>query len=417
MAAARDPTAAGRRQSLSAGAAPLAVALLTGTMAMLAPSASAEESPDALALLGKKIFNDASLSASGRMSCATCHDPAHAYGPPDGRAVREGGKDLHSPGTRAVPSLRYTLNRTPVWFHEYQSNPIERLTETESVPTGGFAWDGRFNSLREQAAAPLLAANEMANDDARAVADKLARAPYAAEFRAAFGANVFDDPEGAFRKALLALERFELHDGSFHPYTSKFDAYLDGKAKLTGAEARGLRWFSDPRKGNCDACHTVTPGADGSHPLFTDFTFAAPAVPRNREVPANADPAYFNLGLCGPLRQDQQEEKKGCGMFKTPTLRNVAARKVFFHNGRFHTLRDAVLFYAERDARPSRWYPQRGGVVEIYDDLPPALRDNADRIDPPFNRPRGAPPALTASEVDDIVAFLSTLTDADVEPN
>jgi cytochrome c peroxidase len=413
VAAPCDRGPAVRRRSVSAGIAALAVVAVVG--AVRTPGASADDSKEALVVLGRKIFTDVSLSASGRMSCATCHDPAHAYGPPDGSAVREGGMDLRTPGTRAVPSLRYTLNRTPVWFHEYQSNPIERLTETESVPTGGFAWDGRFSSLHEQAAAPLLAANEMANVDARAVADKLARAPYADEFRAAFGAHVFDDPQGAFRKALLALERFELYDGSLHPYSSKFDAYLDGKAKLTAAEARGLRWFSDPRKGNCDACHTVTPGADGSHPLLTDFTFAAPAVPRNREIPANADPAYFDLGLCGPLRQDQREETKECGMFKTPTLRNVAARKVFFHNGRFHTLREAVRFYAERDARPSRFYPRQGDVVQIYDDLPPALRDNADRIDAPFNRPRGAPPALTDSEVDDVVAFLATLTDADVE--
>lgn len=382
----------------------------------LAPRASADDAPGGLVALGKKIFFDTSLSASGRMSCATCHDPAHAHGPPDGTAVRRGGKELRTPGTRAVPSLRYTLNRTPAWSHEYASNPLERIVETESVPTGGFAWDGRFDDLRHQAAEPLLAAAEMANADERAVADELAAAAYAGELRDAFGANVFDDPAGAFRKAPLALERFELQDASFHPFTSKFDAYLDGRAHLSPAEERGLRWFSDKRKGNCAACHRVTPGADGSHPLLTDFTFAAPAVPRNREIPANADPSYFDLGLCGPLRRDQRDDPKGCGMFKTPMLRNVATRRVFFHNGRVHTLRDAVRFYAERDARPSRWYSRREGAVLAYDDLPPALRGNADRLDPPFDRAQGAPPALTDAEVDDIVAFLSTLTDADARP-
>jgi cytochrome c peroxidase len=397
-------------------AAPLAVALSLGLLVGATSSTvSAGDPPTALAALGKKVFFDPSLSASGLMSCATCHDPSHAYGPPDGRAVRRGGKDLKTPGVRAVPSLRYTLNRTPSFSHEYQSSAIERIVEVESVPTGGFAWDGRYDTLHEQAAEPLLAAAEMANADLATVAKKLARAPYAGELRAVFGEAVFDDAAGAARKALLAVERFELEDPSFHPFTSKFDAYLDGKAALSQAEARGLRWFSDPRKGNCGACHRVTVGADGSHPILTDFTFAAPAVPRNGEIPADADPAYFDLGLCGPLRQDKKGDPKGCGLFKTPTLRNVASRKVFFHNGRFHTLREAVRFYVERDLHPERFYPRRGGVVVLYDDLPPSLRGNADHLDPPFSHLEGAPPALTDAEVDDVLAFLATLTDADVE--
>ena len=377
-------------------------------------TASADPGSEAVVSLGRRIFSDPSLSASGRLACASCHDAGHAYGPPDGRAVRSGGKDLRAAGTRAVPSLRYTLNRTPVWSQEYASNPIERITAAETMPVGGLAWDGRFNHLHEQAAAPFLAPNEMANASAAEVAARLARAPYAADFRAAFGADIFDRPQEAFDRALGAIERFELDDPSLHPYTSKFDAYLDGRARLDDAESRGLRLFRDPRKGNCDACHTSRPGADGTHPLFTDFSFAALAVPRNPEIPANADPSYFDLGLCGPLRKDQASVARDCGMFKTPTLRNVAARRAFFHNGRFHTLREAVLFYAQRDARPSRWYPARDGAVQLYDDLPVALRANADHADAPFQGGPGDPPALTDAEVDDLVAFLSTLTDADV---
>src|SRR5262245_56041637 len=59
-----------------------------------------------LELLGRKLFFDRGLSASQRMSCATCHDPAHAYGPPNARPVQRGGKDLRAQGQRAVPSLR-----------------------------------------------------------------------------------------------------------------------------------------------------------------------------------------------------------------------------------------------------------------------------------------------------------------------
>src|SRR5689334_19537019 len=63
-----------------------------------------------LASLGRKLFFDRSLSASHRMACASCHDPAHAYGPPNARAVQLGGKDMRTQGQRAVPSLRYLQN-------------------------------------------------------------------------------------------------------------------------------------------------------------------------------------------------------------------------------------------------------------------------------------------------------------------
>jgi cytochrome c peroxidase len=89
------------------------------------------------------------------MSCATCHSPAHAYGPPNGLAVQLGGPALDRQGARAVPSLRYVLNRTPFWSKKYIDNSAERLLEGEEAPVGGFGWDGRFKTLREQAAFPL----------------------------------------------------------------------------------------------------------------------------------------------------------------------------------------------------------------------------------------------------------------------
>jgi cytochrome c peroxidase len=94
-----------------------------------------------------------------------------------------------------------------------------------------------------------------------------------------------------------------------------------------------------------------------------------------------------------------------------PTLRNVATRRVFFHNGVFHDLRKVVEFYAQRDTRPDRWYASGGRVVP-FDDLPPDYRDNVNR-EPPFGGKRGAASALTSAEVEDLVAFLKTLTDAD----
>ncbi|MRW89590.1 c-type cytochrome [Duganella sp. FT80W] len=393
-------------------AAALATVLLAACGQHAAPVATAPApSPADVAQLGRQIFFDPSLSASGKMACATCHDPQHAYAPANGLAAQLGGAKLDQPGTRAVPSLRYALNRTPRWFKEFQANELERITETDSVPTGGLTRDGRFNTLHEQALAPLTAANEMANIGNTAIIAKLRQANYASEFRRVFGDKVFDQPELAFNKMLEALERFQLDDASFHPYTSKFDQYLQGKAQLSAAEQRGLLLFADPNKGNCAACHIASPGADGSAPLFTDYTFANLGLPRNPNITANADPKFYDLGLCGPDRKDQANMTKYCGMFKTPTLRNVASRQVFMHNGVFTDLADAVRFYATRESDRKHWY----GKGRPYNDMPAAMRDNVDVIDAPMNRKTGDKPALSEAEVQDIVQFLRTLTDADVK--
>jgi cytochrome c peroxidase len=384
------------------------------------PGAHQKEAPGnglAIGALGKKIFFDPSLSASGRISCASCHSPSHAYAPPNGLAVQLGGAALDRQGARAVPSLRYVLNRTPSWNKEFIANPAERILEGNEPPTGGFGWDGRFNALHEQATFPLLAPNEMANAGPSEIVARLQRTTYAVDFRKVFGAQIFDDPPRAYVALLTALERFELDDLSFHPYNSKYDDYLDGKAKLTARERRGLALFDDPLRGNCASCHLDRKGIDGSHPLFTDYQFEALGVPRNLEILANKSSDYFDMGLCGPIRTDQAGESKYCGLFKTPTLRNVATRGVFFHNGRFHTLKEALRFYVQRDTSPERWYPVSGsGSVDKFDDLPPSLRANIDIIDEPLTRSKGASPAWSDAEIDDVIAFLQTLTDRDAKP-
>ena len=364
------------------------------------------------AALGKLIFFDQSLSASGKMSCASCHSPSHAYGPPNGLSAQLGGADLRSQGTRAVPSLRYVLNRTPVWSHAQAATIAERIADTDNAPSGGFGWDGRFNHLRDQAVFPLFNQNEMANQDPAAVLSKLRHAPYAARFKEVFGQNIFADPGKAFTQAMYAIERFELEDPSFHPYTSKFDDYLDGKVRLSARELRGKKLFDDPASGNCASCHIDQRGADGSHPLFTDYNFEALGVPRNPALHVNADPHYFDMGLCGPLRTDQSSDKRNCGLFKTPSLRNTATRRVFFHNGRFHSLKEALRFYVQRDTNPAKWYPQdRSGKVDKFDDLAVALRGNVDTTDEPLTRKQGGRPAWTEQDIGDVAAFLATLND------
>jgi cytochrome c peroxidase len=117
------------------------------------------------------------------------------------------------------------------------------------------------------------------------------------------------------------------------------------------------------------------------------------------------------LGLCGPLRADLRGRKEYCGLFRTPSLRNVALRPVFFHNGVLQSLSDVVRFYAERDTQPQKWYPRTpDGSTEKFDDLPAAYRANID-TQPPFDRHAGGSPALSAADIEDIVVFLETLSD------
>jgi cytochrome c peroxidase len=253
----------------------------------------------------------------------------------------------------------------------------------------------------------------MANGSDAAVASELRAAPYADTVRALFGRAVLDDARAASAAARYALERFELTDPSFHPFTSKFDAYLDGAATLTASELRGKKLFDDPRGGACMICHLDGRGANGAHPIFTDYQFEALGVPRNNPaIPANRNPHFYDLGLCGPLRTDQASVATFCGLFKTPTLRNVATRGVFFHNGRFHTLRDALRFYVERDTDPQKWYPAGpSGSVQTFDDLPARYRTNVDRTDRPLGARRGARPIWNEDDISDVIAFLTTLTD------
>src|SRR5215831_16144006 len=72
--------------------------------------------------VGRALFHDPALSASGRTACASCHDPAHAYGPPNAKAVQMAGRDGRTPGTRAVPSLRYIQTVPPFTEHFFDND-------------------------------------------------------------------------------------------------------------------------------------------------------------------------------------------------------------------------------------------------------------------------------------------------------
>lgn len=351
-----------------------------------------------IAALGKQIFFDPSLSASGMQSCETCHVPSRAHASNDDLPVPIGGASFNTQGFRNTPALNY-LQFNPAFFFD-----------KTGTPTGGFTRDGRADTFAIQAERPFLAAHEMANGTKAKLAEKLERAAYVSEFRRIFGASIFSNPDDAFDRATFAIATFEKEAPEFHPFDSKYDAFLAGKTTLTEQELRGFALFNDSQKGNCAGCHPSN-RANGQPPLFTDFTYDNLGIPRNTTIAATANPSYFDLGLCGPDRTDLTDRSDLCGAFKVPSLRNVAITAPYFHNGKFSTLRDVVSFYVRRDTNPEEWYPSSANGIEKFNDLPPEYRKNVNTTEVPYNRKPGDQPALDSDEIDAVVAFLNTLTD------
>jgi cytochrome c peroxidase len=292
-----------------------------------------------------------------------------------------------------------------------------RVKDGDTDPTGGHFWDGRADTLAEQALGPFLAAKEMNNPNSATVVKKVAAASYSKLMTDEFGADIFRTPDLAFKKIGEAIAAFEGTRG-FQPFSSKYDNFVLGKTSLAANELRGMKLFMDPTRGNCASCHLMNPASkDPKDSLFTDFAFYALGVPRNRAIPDNANPSFFDLGLCGPNRTRPAlganvpagvTVEQFCGTFRMATLRNVADRKAFMHNGVFKSLREVVSFYATRNSNPTRWYGPGG----VPNDLPLAYLGNIIQDRVPFSRPRSAGPALSEPEIDDVVAFLTTLSDA-----
>ena len=383
-----------------ASAGLLALSACGGGATTVGSAAPQEVALSARAALGEKIFKDATLSASGRQACASCHVEANGHSPDNALPAQLGGALQNLQGARSAPSTRYLASNTSFFF------------DAEGTPTGGFFWDGRATSLKVQAAEPFLNPLEMANASRAEVVDRLSRATYADEFRQVFGSDIFGRVDDAFDRIALALSLYQQEDVEFRAFTSKYDEFLRGNATLSDAELRGLALFNSPAKGNCAACHPSAKAADGSHPLFTDFSYDNLGVPRNPELARNADPAYFDLGLCAREGGDLAARTDLCGAFKVPSLRNVALRRALFHNGRFKTLKEALTFYVQRDTDPRKWYPLNAdGTVDKFDDLPPQYLANVNTSEAPYNRGVGDTPALSDAEIDDLVAFLETLSD------
>ena len=329
--------------------------------------------------LGKALFFDTSLSNPTGQSCGTCHATASAF--TDNRGtVTSLGILSGIFGSRQAPSAMY-MSFSPSFSFDVAAGDY----------IGGQFWDGRAMTLEEQAMKPLLNPSEMHATSKQEVVDKVRLGINAEAFKNVFGADIFDDTNKAFAAVAGAIAEFE-RTSAFHPFSSKYDFFLQGKVSLSAAEARGLAVYENPSKGNCSACHPSRPGPKGEFPLFTDFSYDNIGLPKNPQNPFYTQPlwnnpdgnAFIDKGLFATTGRQAD-----IGRFKVPTLRNVAVTGPYMHNGCFPTLTEVVRFYNERDL---------GGFA------PPEVSQGV-------NHEELGNLQLTGQEQADLVAFLEILTD------
>jgi cytochrome c peroxidase len=246
--------------------------------------------------LGRRLYYDPSLSVDGTISCASCHAPELAFS--DDHSVSFGvGKKT---GTRHSPTV---INSA---YNELQF------------------WDGRAASLEEQAKGPIANPVEMAHSLDGVVQRLKADAKYTELFKNAWGTDQITIDLVA--KSIASFERTVIAGNS------PFDRFYYGhdKKALSSAAQRGLKLFTDPKKANCEVCHSI----GKTSALFTDNKF------HNLGIGADT---RGNLNDVGRFSQTKRDEDMGC--FKTPSLRNLAHRAPLMHDGSFPTVKDALGHY------------------------------------------------------------------------
>jgi cytochrome c peroxidase len=312
--------------------------------------------------LGQKLFFDGRLSADGTVACSSCHDPARAF--TDGRRVSIGIKGRI--GQRNAPTILNALyNRTQFW-------------------------DGRAESLEQQAAFPIVNPSEMGQPNLDAA---VARIAGVREYRKAFERVFRGPPNGSsLLRAIASYERAEIS------FDAPFDRFIAGEKNAIDASAkRGWALFNG--RGRCTACHAVTRGQPDIT-TFTDHSFhnigvvmvRANTVAMAREAEQVVAPGDMgavdrtaiqsDLSLLGRFLVSRQDAD--IGAFKTPNLRNLLMTAPYFHDGSHPTLWDVVDHY------------NKGGD-----------------LNDPFLDADMRPLALKEADIDDLVAFLASLTSSD----
>jgi cytochrome c peroxidase len=349
---------------------------------------SAQGSLTAQEELGKNLFFDTNLSTPPGQSCADCHGPQVGFTGPDqainaAGAVYEGAVSGRF-GNRKPPAAAYAGDSPVLYFDG--SNWV-----------GGMFWDGRATGwtlgdpLAEQALGPFLNPLEQNNATPQVVIDKVLASSYKDLFL-----QICTDSATYYEcigRSIAAYER----SIEVTQFTSKYDYWLIGKAKLTGQEQLGLELFNG--KAKCAGCHVA--------PLFTDFTYDNLGVPRNPLNPFYNEPAWnpagedwVDTGLGGFLKAAGFPESvwgPEWGKQKVPTLRNIDLRptnhfiKAYAHNGYFKSLEEIVHFYNTRDVPGAGW-----PAPEVAENINTTELGNL---------------GLTKGEEQAIVAFLKTLSD------
>jgi cytochrome c peroxidase len=345
--------------------------LLLLALAVVTPRIGAEQTNlDAIESLGRQIFFDQRLSNPPGQSCAACHHPSSGWTGDTSainarEAVYHGAVDARS-GNRKPPSAAYAT-QSPVFHYDPQ----------EALFIGGNFWDGRATGwllgdpAAEQAQGPFLNPLEQNIESAERLVALVCDADYGEQLRAIYGEDICSNTVNAYNAIGKAISAYE-GSAEVNAFSSKYDYYLQDAATypLTPQELLGLKVFEDPAKGNCAACHPSRPGADGSPPLFTDYTFDNLGVPKNPEnsfygMPTSINPQgrdWVDPGLAGFLAKVPRfaaHAAANLGKHKVPTLRNVDRRpgpdfvKAYGHNGYFKSLKEIVHFYNTRDLLPA----------------------------------------------------------------
>jgi cytochrome c peroxidase len=296
--------------------------------------------------LGRLLFFDPVLSADGSLSCAHCHHPDHAFSDGLGRSVGRGGHGWAQHRTGGTVLSRGAPSLWNVGFLQH------------------LFWDGRADSLEQQAEGPLFSADEMGTTPARLEQTLSANPVYLRLF-----ADAFDTP-GLKRVSSAMVQRsLAAFESCLVSIDSRYDRYAHGDENaLTEQEKRGHNLFRSFTM-RCSQCHTP--------PLFTTGELAVTGTPEPDGLPFDA-----GAGAVTPAPELR-------GAFRIPSLRNVALTAPYMHSGRYATLHDVVEFY--NDKRGHAAPADEHLLIHWHIALPGKTLD--------------------ASQVDDLVAFLVTLTD------
>ncbi|MCU7842796.1 MAG: c-type cytochrome [Candidatus Thiodiazotropha sp. (ex Monitilora ramsayi)] len=340
--------------------------------------------------LGRKLFFDTDLSSGSNQSCASCHDPANGFADPRvtvNAPVSEGSVG-GAFGDRNAPTAAYASFAPS--FGTVAAG--DQTPETNSKYQGGQFLDGRALDLVEQAKGPFLNPVEMNLANAAEAVAIVQNAAYSSDFIAIFGANAFTDTDTAYHNIATAIAAFEASD-EVNPFSSKFDAFLQGSYTFTASEQRGFVLFQDATKAKCANCHTL--GSTPEESLFTNFRYYNIGTPSNPQNPANiANSSFVDEGLGASAAIDAADQAAERGKFKVPTLRNVELTAPYMHNGVYATLEEVVLHY---DIQVANLF-----ITPEVDDPNIAAEMNAGTF---------VGLNLTDQERADLVNFMLTLTD------